>query len=206
MEYQEDTNGTLRQFTTNQRGIKTDWGVSVNGILTSLEYDIALTRGSGNEILSKGNPHLFSGRVGTPSYRNFITGISWFFGDVLGLNGITQRESLGFDASYYYYQWQFMVETSVGKTANNNTVNSFGEILWKNAQENISTYLQVGYQRTKANEEVSKRKNSTSYWLAGIQWVSYNGFDISAQYKHKLKGPSTINIDPVLNVQFRYRM
>jgi hypothetical protein len=206
LEYQIDTNGTLRQLTTSDRGIKADWGASINGILPNLEYEIALTRGSGNEIKSTGNPHIFSGRIGTPSHKNFVIGISWFTGDVLNASGVTQRKKIGFDASYYYYQWQFMMETSVGETAENNTVNSFGEVMWKNAKEDISTYIQIGYQSTQINNEISDRINSTSYWLAGIQWLSYNGFDISAQYKNKLKDTPAIDIDPVFNVQFRYRM
>lgn len=206
LEYQEDTNGTLRQLTTSDRGIKADWGVSVNGVLPALEYEISLTRGSGNEILSTDNPHLFSGRIGTPSYKNFITGISWFSGDILGRGGVSQRKKIGVDASYYNYQWHFMMETSIGETADNNTVNSFAEVMWKSAQEDISTYLQIGYQRSEVNHEISDRANSTSYWLVGIQWLSHNGFDISAQYKNKLKDTPTIEIDPILNVQLRYRM
>ena len=206
LEYQEDTNGTLRQLTTSDRGIKADWGISVNGILPNLEYEISLTRGSGNEFLNTGNPHIFSGRVGTPSNKNFITGISWFSGDVLGNKGITERKKIGFDASYYYYQWQFMMEASAGETAGNETLNGFGEVMWKNATEDISSYLQIGYHRAEIDHEISDQKNSTSYWLVGIQWIGYNGFDISAQYKNKLNDIPTMNIDPVLNVQLRYRM
>ncbi len=206
LEYQEDTNGTLRQLTVGDRGIKADWGVSVNGILPSVEYEVSLTRGSGNEFLSTGNPHLFSGRIGTPSYNNFITGFSWFTGDVLDGGGVTQRKKLGFDTSYYYYQWQFMMEMSVGETAGNNTLNSFAEVMWKSAQEDISSYLQVGYQRSEIDHKTSDKKAATSYWIAGIKWVGHNAFDISAQYKNKLKDTPTIDIDPIFNVQLRYRM
>jgi len=206
LEYQEDTNGTLRQLTTSDRGIKADWGASVNGILPNLEYEISLTRGSGNEFLSTGNPHLFSGRVGTPSNKNFIMGVSWFSGDVLGNKGTTERKKVGFDASYYYYQWQFMMEASVGETADNEIINGFGEVMWKNTTEDISSYLQIGYHRAEIDHEISDQKNSTSFWLVGIQWIGHNGFDISAQYKNKLNDISTMIIDPVLNVQLRYRM
>lgn len=206
LEYQIDTNGTLRQLTTSDRGIKADWGVSVNGILPNIEYEIALTRGSGNEIKSTGNPHIFSGRVGTLSNKNVVTGISWFTGDVLGGNGITSRKKIGIDASYYYYQWQFMFESSIGQTAGNDTLNSFAETRWKNPQENLSSYFQLGYQSTEINHEVNDKTHSTSYWLAGVQWLSYQGFDISAQYKHKLKDTPTIDVDPLLSVQLRYRM
>ena len=206
LEYKEDTNGTLRQFTSSDRGIKADWGVSLNGILPSLVYEISLTRGSGNEIVSKGNPHLFAGRIGTPSDKNFISGISWFVGDILGENGVTQRKKIGLDTAFYYHQWQLMTEVSVGETADNNTLNGFAEVMWKNASENISTYVQIGYQNTDVNGDMLHQKNSTSYWIAGIHWISFNGFDLSAQYKNKIKDLPTKGIDSALSVQLRYRL
>jgi hypothetical protein len=206
LEYQVDTNGTLRQLTYSDRGIKADWGMSINGIMPNFEYEIALTRGSGNEIKSRDNPHIFSGRVGTLPTKNFVTGLSWFTGDVLGRNGVTQRQKVGIDVSYYYYQWQFIAESSIGKTAQNDTVNGFGEALWRNREENLSAYIQLGYQSTEANDDVSNKTNSTSYWLVGTKWLSYSGFDVSAQYKHKLKDTPSIDTDPILSVQLRYRM
>ncbi|MGX9419067.1 hypothetical protein ACWU4D_17140 [Vibrio sp. WJH972] len=206
LEYQLDTNGTLRQFTYSDRGIKADWGVSINGILPQLEYEVALTRGSGNEITSRDNPHIFSGRIGTLSNKNTILGMSWFSGDVLGRNGTTQRKKIGLDASYYYYQWQFRAESSIGSTANNDTVNALAETLWMSSKESLSSYIQLGYQSTEVDHQVGSDTQSTSYWLAGVQWLSHNCFDISAQYKHKLKDTTTIEIDPVFNLQIRFRL
>ena len=202
LEYQIDTNGTLRQLTSSDRGIKTDWGFSLNGIMPRFEYEVALTRGSGNEITSRYDPHIFSGRVGTPTINNFVTGFSWFTGDVLNGNGVTNRKKLGFDASYYYYQWQFMAESSIGETDDNRTLNGFVEALWRSPRESLSTYVQVGYQST----DLDEGSNSTSYMVAGIQWLSSNCFDISAQYKHNLKDDVSIDNDPILSVQIRYRI
>lgn len=206
LEHDTDTNGTLRQFTFSDRGRKTDWGVSINGILPQFEYEIALTRGSGNEIKSQGNPHIFSGRIGTSSNKNIVAGVSWFTGDVLNRNVITERQKFGIDLSYYYYQWQFKAESSIGSTAKNDTLNALIETLWMNPRETLSTYVQIGYQSTEVDNGISNATQSTSYWLAGVQWVGQNGFDISAQYKHKLKDTDIIEIDPVLNIQIRYRI
>ena len=73
-------------------------------------------------------------------------------------------------------------------------------------RETLSTYVQIGYQSTEVDNGISNATQSTSYWLAGVQWVGQNGFDISAQYKHKLKDTAIIEIDPVLNIQIRYRI
>jgi len=206
LEYHVDTNGTLRQLTTSDRGIKADWGLSVNGITPIVEYEVALTRGSGNSFKNTGDPYIFSGRIGTPTHKNLIGGFSWFTGDVLHGKEVVERKKLGVDVSYYYYQWQFMMESSVGETAGNDTANVFIEALWKTNNEEISSYLQFGYQRNEINHQVSDESHSTGYWKAGIQWVSHQGYDISAQYKNKFKESSIIDIDPVLGVQLRYRM
>jgi hypothetical protein len=202
LEYQEDTNGTLRQFTFGDRGIKADWGMSVNGILPYLEYEIALTRGSGNELTSSHNPHIFSGRIGSPSQKNITAGFSWFYGDVLTGSGTTEHKKLGVDASYFYYQWQFMFESSIGQKAGNDTQNSFAEIAWIGAKEQFKSYMQLGYQNIKQ----MNKKDSASYWVVGMQWQNAYGFDISAQFKHKLNAAPTLNIEPDLSIQMRYRL
>ncbi len=206
LEYQIDTNGTLRQLTTAQRGIKTDWGFSINGVMPHFEYEVALTRGSGVELNSNGNPHLFSGRIATLSNKNIVTGLSWLTGDILAANGVIEQKKVGLDASYYYYQWQFMTESSIGQKAGNNRVDAFFEILWRNAKEDLSVYTQVDYQRFEIDHKVSSNSDSTSYWTTGVQWIGDSGFDISAQYKQKLKEAEGVNIDPSLALQLRYRM
>lgn len=206
LEYQIDTNGTLRELTSNDRGIKSDWGISINGIMPSFEYEVALTRGTGQDITSSENPYIFSGRLGTSSNKNFVSGLSWFTGDVLGKQGLTKRQKLGVDVSYYYYQWEFIAESSIGETAENDTLSAFIEALWKTPREEFWAYMQLGYQRTEMDSAVSNKADSTSYWVAGVQWLNQKGFDISAQYKHKLKDVPSVEIDPILSVQLRYRM
>lgn len=206
LEYQVDTNGTLRQLTAAQRGIKTDWGVSVNGIMPRFEYEVALTRGSGIELRRKDNPHLFSGRVGTLSNKNTVLGLSWITGELLSADGVIEQKNIGLDAAYYYYQWQFMAESSIGKVAGNNTLNGFVELLWRNAKEDLLVYTQLEYKRTEIYYEMSNKSGSTSSWTAGLQWVNDDGFDISVEYKQKLKEAEWGNIDPTLSVQLRYRM
>lgn len=204
LEYQIDTNGTLRQLTAADRGIKTDWGLSLNGILANVEYEVALTRGSGQEIKSTGDPYVFSGRVGSNSTKNFSTGVSWLVGEVLGKNGTVKHKKVAIDANYFYLQWQFMFEASAGKQANNNRQNIFVESVWKNATETLSSYWQLGYKNTKINAGTTHVNVSNSYWVTGIQWQSSAGIDISAQYKDAFTNSSSQ--DARVSVQLRYRM
>ncbi|MBB1273078.1 hypothetical protein [Psychromonas sp. SR45-3] len=206
LEYQIDTNGTLRQLTAIERGIKADWGVSINGIMPRFEYEVALTQGSGAEINNNDDSHLFSGRIGTLSTKNIVTGLSWLSGDILAANGVIEQKKVALDLSYYYYQWRFMAESSVGKKAGNNVANGFAEVLWRTPKENLSIYTQLRYQRAEIDHNVSSESSSASHWVAGVEWVNDHGFDVSAQYKHKLKEMKNQSIEPILSVQLRYRM
>lgn len=206
LEYQLDTNGTLQQLTTNQRGIKTDWGFSFNGIMPSFEYEVALTKGSGAEIINNSDSRLFSGRVGTLSTKNIVAGLSWLNGNILEANGVVEQRKVALDFSYYYYQWRFIAESSIGKKAANNTANAFAEAMWRTPKENLSVYTQLRYQRAEIDHKVSSESSSTSNWVAGVQWLSDHGFDVSAQYKHALKEAKNQNIASILSVQVRYRM
>lgn len=75
LEHLLDTNGTLRQFIPGRNlGLKADWGVSINGVFPQFEYEVALTRGTGNEFFHRGEPFALAGRIGTPRDRNFVLG------------------------------------------------------------------------------------------------------------------------------------
>ena len=52
-----NTNGTLRDYQHGRNiGVKADWGVSLNGELPAWDYEFSLTRGTGNEWSSRGDP------------------------------------------------------------------------------------------------------------------------------------------------------
>lgn len=60
-----NSNGTLRQFLHPQNlGMKADWGMTLNGTILPFQYEVGLSRGSGIEFNSGGNPDAVSGRVG----------------------------------------------------------------------------------------------------------------------------------------------
>ncbi|MEP2652335.1 MAG: hypothetical protein ABJH06_10105 [Paraglaciecola sp.] len=199
LELNEDTNGTLRQFTFSDRGIQADWGVSINGVYSKLEYEVALTQGSGNELLNTHNPYIFSGRLGTSSHKNLVGGLSFFYGDVLTENGVIERKKIGVDTSFYYYQWQFLFESSFGQTAGNDTINSFIEASWLESRERFKSYLQLGHQSL----EVDQGKQNTTYWAIGLSWNHNNALELSAQYK---RYTDTLGAEPDFSMQVRYRL
>lgn len=89
LEHLLDTNGTVRQLIPRRNlGFKSDWGVSINGVFPQFEYEVALTRGTGNEVFDRGGPFTVVGRIGTPRDRNLVLGVSVFHGRVWDPAGV----------------------------------------------------------------------------------------------------------------------
>ena len=94
LEHLLDTNGTVRQFIPGRNiGLKADWGISINGVFPQFEYEVALTRGTGNEFFDRGDPFAVSGRIGTPRDRNVVLGLSAFHGRVWNPGAVRQWRS-----------------------------------------------------------------------------------------------------------------
>lgn len=202
LEQNLDTNGTLRQYTFSDRGIKADWGISFNGILTNLDYEIALTRGSGNEVKSQGNPYIISGRLGTPSHENFVVGLSWFYGDVLGGSGITERKYLGLDFAYYYHNWELLLEVSGGQTEQVDTVNLLMEVSWRSALENLHLYAQ--WKNSQLKPDIDWEAGDD--FIAGLRWFPSSNFEISTQFVKQLDLVKQQEKPTLLTLQIRLRI
>ncbi|MCH7720287.1 MAG: hypothetical protein IH988_04770, partial [Planctomycetes bacterium] len=94
LEHLIDTNGTVRQLIPGRNlGLKADWGVSANGVLPYFDYELALTRGTGNEFFHRRGPFTVAGRIGTPRDRNVILGMSVFHGRVWSPAAVGQWRS-----------------------------------------------------------------------------------------------------------------
>jgi len=97
-----NTNGTLRDFMHGANlGLKADWGAGVNGSSPHVEYEVTLSRGTGNSISGHGSPYALAGRVGTPSDANFVIGASAFQGRVWNPGAVRQWSiDIRSDSSY----------------------------------------------------------------------------------------------------------
>ena len=89
LEENEDTHISLVQLMSMRNiGFKKDWGLSILGNLTKLDYNMALTMGSGVYPINRKNNFLLSSRVGTPADENIIIGISGIYGYVIDQMGV----------------------------------------------------------------------------------------------------------------------
>lgn len=135
------TNGTLRQVNA-PTGLKTDWGVSVNGRLPTFEYEFAYMLGSGNEwdIDEKG---VVVGRIGLPSDKNWWAGISFLDGTIQSSAGSRPRELKSIDAGIRLpYGFTFLAEQVSGRENGETLKRSFAELSWLNASESSHWFLQ----------------------------------------------------------------
>ncbi len=202
LEQNTDTNGTLRQYTFKKRGIKADWGTSINGSLPKFDYEFAFTRGSSNEFLDRDNPYVLSGRVGTPSHQNTIFGFSYFYGEVLAGDQAVKRKHLGIDIAHYIYQWELLSEFSGGENDDNEVFNWLGELSWRNLAESIQLYLQT-------NTSYEKLKGSWDEALGltfGATWKFNRQLSLSSQLFHEVDNPTGMKADTTASFQLRVRI
>lgn len=202
LEQNIDTNGTLRQYTFSDRRIKADWGVSVNGVLAQLDYEVALTRGSGNNISDRDNPYVFAGRIGTPSMGNTVIGLSWFDGKVLTAQGAIARKRVGVDVVHYYRQWEMLAELSGGDNSGLGQGNTLLELSWRNPMESLHTYLQLRY----AKQENADTWQDHSSVSLGVQWKANRFVDVSTEWFNELDAVSGQQTASKLVAQLRVRI
>ncbi len=203
LEQNINTNGTLRQLTFASRRIKADWGISANGSLTAFDYEVAATRGSGNDLSADQDPGLISGRIGTPSNRNLITGISFLQGDVLTGNGIVDTDQIGIDLAYYLYSWELLFELSTGDRGPDDIVNSFIEASWYNNIGSIHAYFQL---RNELNKNTSTGRQDTNSMTTGLSWSITPSLTLSSQWTKELDNPQTSQEASRFFLQARIRL
>ena len=97
LEHLINTNGTLRDFMHGPNlGLKADWGAGVNGSFPRFEYEVTVSRGTGNRFFAAGGPFVVAGRVGTLRNANVVVGVSAFQGHVWN-PGATRQWGAGLD-------------------------------------------------------------------------------------------------------------
>ncbi len=202
LEQNIDTNGTLRQYTFSDRGIKADWGATVNGVLEHVEYELAVSRGSGNDIRSSQDPYIVAGRVGSRSDRNLIVGVSFLRGEILGADGTTARTRLGLDAAWYRGLLEMLFEVSGGEDEDIDTFNALAELSLRNPMETLHGWLQLRYREV---DTVSGRDEASSVAL-GIAWEPDRHWSLSSQWIEPVDELSDMHDESKFQLQARYRL
>ncbi|MEO1036615.1 MAG: hypothetical protein AAFX44_13750 [Pseudomonadota bacterium] len=201
LEQNIDTNGTLRQLTFAERGIKVDWGVTANGIVNQLEYELALSRGSGNDFEAIGDPYVVAGRVGSSTRRNVIVGASFLAGDVLTTNGTADRRRLGLDLAMYRDNWEWLIELSSGEDDGQDRHLVFSDVAWRSPLETVLVYLQSRYSR---GERLEGDVDARSAAL-GCAVTLRRRWSVSAEFRRTVTDDPLQRDDVTATVQIRFR-
>jgi hypothetical protein len=206
------TGGTLRQFNTKPNlGHKVDWGTSINGVNSAFVYEVALTRGSGFDYESKGDPYLVSGRIGTPYQQPFVLGFSGLHGKVFNTpnEAIIERTRFGIDARWQGGPIDALAQVSIGRDNDNSmgkpktdVVNYFLDLSWRTPTEALLLYAQGDFQMTRPTATKSGPWTNLSFLTLGAQLALARHYWISADYKHELTGSGKPD---VVRLELRYR-
>jgi len=180
-----NSNGTLRQFThPSNLGTKVDWGVTANGTFPKFQYEIGLSRGSGMEFESRGNPYAVAGRIGTPiDTENFwgttSYGLSFYQADLLLRNGtLMDRWRVGLDGQHYIGPFGGLGEISFGETAGEATINMLTELNVSNPKETLLTYSQFRW----VNQKRAMAWDDSGSIVFGVRYAPDNHWALSAQF------------------------
>ena len=194
LEHLLDTNLSLEQTVAAQNlGNKRDWGISLNGGGKSVEYEVAVVRGSGLRYRDAGGPLAFVGRVGTDRTKNTVFGFSAHYGDIIApansatlgaldpsftppADSVVTISRLGIDAQRSFGDWTLLGELSGGRDERQEVVNSFLAVKWDPVESSFRGWAQLRtfFQRSSAWQEAVSavaglRFSPSPLWGLGIQ-------------------------------------
>lgn len=205
LEHSINTNGTLRDYTHGRNiGVKADWGVSLNGILSNAEYEVSVTRGSGNDWITSGDPYIAAGRIATPGHRNPVLGVSAMSGDVYvpNSNGLTvERQRVGVDMQWYINQYGLFGEVSVGENDGEQTSTSLIEL---NRAANNGAWMAYTQFIYSTRNPAGASQLDASTVLLGAKW-NLQRWDLSLQVSHDLNSFDNTSEKNVYVAQARFR-
>ena len=206
-----NTNGTLRDFTHFQNfGIKNDWGVSFNGENKNVEYEVGLTRGSGNFYRRRDDPFVVSGRIGTSRNEPIVLGLSALHGETLNfdsLGGTTRRSRVGADLTVASEKFVYLSEISAGVENDDPVFTGLFEIDAYNNDETLLFYNQFVVRGIEQSNDWDFEVRDS----IGIRWQPNSHWALSTQLTHFFDVLGTASVfSPArrgtsLQVQARYR-
>lgn len=202
------TGGTLRQLTTNI-GQKMDWGISANGRINQFDYEIAHTRGSGNEWDRAKGAGLVSGRVAIDHSVKHHWGLSFLHGDLVPAkaNQLIKKRRVAIDYRYTHAEFTFRGEISNGEDNDNDRHYGLAELSRFTNNRDLFWYAQYRYQRN--FDQTNQINHSQKDFIIGNEWRPYLNTEISSQLRSNISHKNAINAQMTenaqLQLQVRYR-
>lgn len=199
------TNGTLHQYMQPQNlGVKADWGVSVNGLLPQFEYEVGLTRGSGNEWENNGDSYVFAGRIGSARERNVVLGLSAMTGEVIKGTGpdTVKRKRVGVDAQWHIRSFTLLGEVSTGENDEQDILNGLAELGWNTPTDTVFLYSQIKHF---SQDSDASGWSKDSLGAVGARFEPDNHFSADLQYSETISTSGPKPDKRTVELQLRYR-
>ncbi len=191
--------GALRQLVSDIQK-KLDWGGSINGVVDSFEYEVAVTRGSTNDWDTKNPTEIFSGRLGYYGQQKYDFGVSFIYGDYRVGKAVdeTLNHRVGLDYRYYYRNYTWLAEISIGENGESQTQYGMTELSWKTPSEDLFLYGRVRHQR-----KTLVFPSAESTMFAGLRWTPLRNADVELQYTKDL---DSAKAQEKVEAQLRFRL
>jgi len=196
-----DTNGRLLDYYHGKNlGTKLDWGLSLNKVIGTIEYNVSYTLGGKDKAKSIDGSYALTGRIGSLSHRDFIFGMSFFDGNIDSVS----RRRLAIDGQYYWQTWGLLAELAIGeddkfgqgwqtekyglielnKTFINEQLKLYGQLILRDKENQVSTDKQFNI---------------------GLSFQVNTGLELSLSGRQQLNTPVTGKKQQLLRLQIRYR-
>jgi len=205
LEYNLDTNGTLRQYSNGRDlGGKLDWGVTANGKFSWGGYEVSVNRGAGVDWTGDYNTYSFSGRVERNfSYASFL-GFSAFYGylEIPGSPKYVDRTRFGLDANTDFGPFAFLGEVSVGKDDDTETFNLLVEVDIQDKTEQVLAYIQF---KNASHQLRNASWDNSIQTSLGLRYTPNRLWTLSGQWTHDHTVYTQAKRASLLQVQARIR-
>lgn len=201
-----NTNGTLRQYSNAANlGVVADWGVTLNGQQGRTDWEVGLSRGSGNELDLDGDSWALAGRVGRLVSFDTSVGASAAvirLADSFNPVDGQTRWRVGVDGQRDLGPFTLLAEASVGADGDEQRLQVLGECNWRTPAEALLAYGQVEWF---GGERAAGGLDQTTSLEAGLRWLATSKWTLSTAYTHEIDAPGDRPRDRLLATQLRYR-
>jgi len=206
LEYNLDTNGTLRQYSNGRDlGGKLDWGMAFNGKASwGGGYELAFSRGSGVDWSDNYSTYIISGRVEkTFGYSSFL-GFSTFYGYLTMPNtkNYIDRTRIGLDGNTQVGPLAVLGEFSIGKDDDTELINSLFEMNIQNNTEKLLGYFQF---KTTSHQFINESWDTMLQSSLGVRYTPDRNWVLSGQWTYDIKAYELVKRASSLGIQVRYR-
>ncbi len=196
-----DTNGRLLDYYLGKNlGSKLDWGLSLNKVISKIEYNVSYTLGGKDKLKSIDGSYAVTGRIGSLNHLDFVVGLSLYDGKIDGIS----RKRLAIDWRYYWGTWGILGELALGEDNKQDNIwqkekYSLLELNKTSINEQLKLYSQLILRNRESQANTDKLIN------IGLSYQFTTQFELSMSGVKQINRPASGIKQQLARVQIRYR-